>query len=387
MKYALSIFIGIFYLLTLLPSVQMFFSPFPKKSISGIGRIDRRVPKPSTERIFSGKFQKSMENWFTKNTGFWGVFVRTENQINVSLFKQASTTYGNEVVLGKDKTLYRHKYLSDYNRKNLVSLDKLESRARNLKTLQDLLAKRGVPLLFMIAPTKPSFHTPQIPSEHQVLKQRKQGRNYDHFVKLLKQYKVEYLDARKYFLDRLEDYPHGVFAKTGSHWNDIAICDMSRVLLANLEKRIKKNLIDFSCRPIKIKENPLATDTDLLMLLNVWNKKPLLSPVPYPKTKVIKSGGEYYPDLLFVGDSFLFGILRFFDFHKVYRKRNLFFYYRTNMEFPSMRRDVIQRAHINWERDIFSKDAIIVEINESEVQFAGYNFVQDAIEALDPSNI
>ncbi|MCB0323626.1 MAG: hypothetical protein KDD69_08630 [Bdellovibrionales bacterium] len=382
MRLVLFTFILIFYALMLLPGAQYVFDLIPRKSIAGLPWVDRSVPKASVDAILSGAFQHKFETWFTQNMGFWGISVRLDSEVNSRLFKQSTANYAPLVVHGKNKTLYRDQYVEDYNRGNLVAPEELERRAINFKLLQSKLAERGVPVLYLITPTKAALYPENLPESRIVRRRLSKKRNYDYFVQYLDQHGVEYIDAHRFFADRREEYPYGVFATTGSHWNDIAICDVSRLVLDKLREKLGKKLVDFTCRPIKVKPFQVGADQDLLDLLNLWDETPYYVPTPYPQTETIRDGDEYQPDLLFVGDSFLDGLLRFYDWHKVYAERDMFFYYKRNRHYPSNSIRPIYRSALKWEEDIFAKDAIIVEINEAFVQYAGFNFVPDALKAL-----
>jgi hypothetical protein len=157
------------------------------------------------------------------------------------------------------------------------------------------------------------------------------------------------------------------------------------MLLTVIKEKLNRKLVDFSCRPIKVKPFQVGADQDLLDLLNLWDETPYYTETPYPETTVIRDGDEYHPNLLFVGDSFLEGILRFYDWHKIYTERDLYFYYKERKHYPSNSNHRIYRSAIKWEEQVFSKDAIVVEINESFIQHAGFSFVPDAIKALEKS--
>lgn len=380
MRYALAAFIVLFAVLSLLPGFQHFTGALPKKGLSGIV-VHRKFPSFSSQRLLSGEFQREMERWFMQNTGLWGIFVTTENQINFSLFQQASTDYKSSVVIGKNNTPLQREYLEDLNRMSLSGPERLAEQVDRLMELQKALAKNGIGFLILVSPNKVNLY-PELLRDSFILKDRLHlKRNYDYFVELLRQKGVQHIDAHEYFLSHSEEFPHGAFAKSGSHWNDVATCVVTRMLVETMQDYFQKPLRNFTCEPIKVFDVPRATDRDLSRITNLWDPTPLYGPTPYPVTKTLAKGGEFQPRVLFVGSSFLWSVLRFMDYHKVYSKRDMYYYFRTNHAYPSGRRRSINET--TWQKNLLKNNFVVIEINESKVREVGFGFVEEALEALE----
>jgi hypothetical protein len=48
----------------------------------------------------------------------------------------------------------------------------------------------------------------------------------------------------------------------------------------------------------------------------------------------------------------------------------------------NVRREIVTST-LNWERNVFSKDVIIIEANETGLGKIGFGFVEDALKALE----
>jgi hypothetical protein len=109
-------FVAFSVFLLLLPTLQRTMQPFPVHLLSD---VDTKVnqPKWSWDSFRSGRFQKVVDDWLLRGSGFWGDFVAISNTINYWLFNVAPPGYGGVVVVGKDKALFNSMSINDYNGK------------------------------------------------------------------------------------------------------------------------------------------------------------------------------------------------------------------------------------------------------------------------------
>ena len=82
--------ISVFVLLLLLPTAQMTFKPFRLVPLNG-AEIRPERPAFSWHSFISGEFQKQFDDWFSTVLGFRGHLVRSDNQLNFSLFRELSS--------------------------------------------------------------------------------------------------------------------------------------------------------------------------------------------------------------------------------------------------------------------------------------------------------
>ncbi len=381
MRFFSAFFLFVFAMLLLGPAVQMTFAPIPKGRLTGVVQ-PKEPPVLELESFVDGTYQKKVEEWLITRSGLWSYLVRAESQLNYLLFSQLSSNYSHTVVLGKDDFLYEKEYVFGYNRFTSVPDEKLEVLADNLKELQDLLDARGIGFTVLISANKASLYPESIPSSFLDSTGSARKTPYEQLMPKLQQRKVKVLDGQEYFLKRKNTVPYRFFAHSGTHWNDVASCLIASELSSSMQRYFKKPMRNFSCEPVRLKDLPRKPDRDLLAICNLWDQSLLYRPTPYPVTKTLAEPGAFRPKVLIVGSSFVWSLLRFFEYHRIYRESDFLYYYKRKRTYPQLRNRKLDRNAIDWERDVFSNEMIIIEVNEVTVENAGFDFVPDAIAAL-----
>ena len=95
---------------------------------------------PSFRDVIDREIPERIETWLKQNIGFRGTFVKTDNQINFSLFNEFSRSHPRKIILGKDKQLFEEPYIDAFNRISVLSEDEIGKKGRALKLLQERLA-------------------------------------------------------------------------------------------------------------------------------------------------------------------------------------------------------------------------------------------------------
>ena len=142
-------------------------------------------------------------------------------------------------------------------------------------------------------------------------------------------------------------------------------------------------MLELTCEPYRMREAPRDTDRDLLRLGNFWSESSLFRETPYPESKVTHDGTFERPQALFVGSSFVWSLLRFLNKHHITRRNVFYYYYNSLYSFPGKKDAKFNREDVNWERDVFTKQAIVLEINAAVVQSVGFGFLEDADREID----
>lgn len=122
-----------------------------------------------------------------------------------------------------------------------------------------------------------------------------------------------------------------------------------------------------------------GSDRDLTNLTNLWDDSTIDGEIAHPIFHVAAKEGEQSPNILFVGDSFMHTILAIMEHGPMYKSRDLYYYYNTAFKKPENTTVPIDRDAIDWERDIFSKDIIVIEVSQTGIPELGFGFIEDAI--------
>ncbi|MDD5521449.1 MAG: hypothetical protein PHI84_11575 [Kiritimatiellae bacterium] len=373
-------FVVVFFLMLWLPILQSAFHLLPNAALNG---VELKVAPPvfNTANWFNGKFQRKYEKWLSERIGLRSYFVRTYNQIYLSLFRQLPAGKGTQVIIGKDFWLYESPYIRTYNRNGKTPLEKLRTIVSDLKTLQDKMKIRQKVLLLVIAPSKVEIYPEFVPDG--MLESDRQARKteYDRMLPLLDEYGVNYLDVRKIFMEKKESQPYSLFAMGGTHWNYYGAGMIVELIMAKLGQGLGRKLPGIKCRSVNIDRKPFGTDNDLCDLLNIWFPKSITGPQIHPVFD--RQDGEYLPNLLFIGDSFVFTLTDIICRKKLCSRCDIFYYFKRHFTFMNRKKsNVIDSSAIDWEKELLARDAVVIEINEHWLPNIGFGFVKAAISGL-----
>jgi hypothetical protein len=365
----------LFFLLLSLPVSQMYFSVVPERAVGG-DEIERKLEKISFDSFLTSRFQKSFDDWLSQKIGFRGYMVRMDNQINYLAFGELDGGVKTDVVLGSKKMLYQRDYIKSVDGFDLVSLDVLERRVLLLKRLQGFLKSRGKSLVLLISPTKASIYPEYIPAEYRSDLYKGRPTNYQNILPLLKKHKINVLDGQAKFKKQSTEVDYLYFAPSGAHWNDVASCEIASSLLESAATGLGKTLMYFSCSPVKIKKTR-TSDLDLLRLCNLLISDSFQIPAAYPVTKAKKPVGAFKPRIMFLGDSFMWPIIRFIEWHKVYKSIDMLYYYNTVHHFPGGSKFSVQRDKDAWMEMLLKQDLVVIQASVARLNNLFPRFFDD----------
>jgi hypothetical protein len=358
--------------------LQTHLKPVKDMILSGAEQ-KAEIRKPSPSDLVKGKFQNSVEQWLKQNIGFRGFFVKLDNQINYSLFNEFSRNHPRKIILGKNKYLFEEPYVDGYNRKNLVPVQELEAKTSSLRQLQDQLLKRNVNMLLVITPSKATLYPEYIPERYIVRDNLSRQDNYEAMLPILKRYGVNFIDGRQIFLDLKRRSVPLLFTSSGSHWSLYGGYLFTEKLIERIERLLGKRLVHIKCRKIVPSREPIELDKDIARLGNILFTRTLFTEYLYPETYPDAPAGSYRPHILMVGTSFCWNIIPYLESSRVYSRFDFYYYFNTDFSFPGKIQTPIDRDHVNWERDVFTRDIILIEINEIALSEMGFGFIEAAL--------
>ncbi|MBC8082230.1 MAG: hypothetical protein H7Z21_03400, partial [Hymenobacter sp.] len=220
-------------LLLLLPAVQASLNMkiFRRPPVG----FEVALPRPvfSWSAMLAGTYPGALENFATQKIGFRTWLVRPRNQLLFSLFGKSTNS---EILLGKENQLFERDVVRGYlGQLRLVPEDEAAERVRQLRRLQDTLARRGKLLVFAIAPAKPSFAPELLPDSCQTSWGR--PTNYGRYSALLREAGVNLLDFGPVFRGWKAGSAHPLFPPGGTHWSGYGVTRAADTLFRFLEQR------------------------------------------------------------------------------------------------------------------------------------------------------
>jgi len=375
-------------------AVQTVFQPLPESFLYGVFEPIEE-PLLSLDSWWDGRFQRQVqgteqtEGWIDRRVGFRSAWIKTDGQINFSLFREIPTTANpQQILLGKDNWLYEKDYIDNYLGLDAAPQGQLQQFAADLRSLQDELRRRGITMLLVISPSKATHYPEYLPDwiVHQgdALRRRDpdQKSNYEVLRPLLEQQGIHCVDAVERFREEREKQrragqEYRLFPRGGTHWSHYG----ASLIVAEMLKRLKgltgKDLLQLRCEEVSVDCLTTGTDNDLGSVLNIWTPWVTKGPTPHPH--LLGTPGTWSPDVLWVGDSFSDALTELMDKYRVYRRRDSLFLFLRKITYPEGKTSPVDKASFDWQQELLTRDVVIIEINEAQLSDRAYGFVQAAL--------
>ena len=216
------IFIGVFLLLCLLPSLGMLlFGPSPLLA-------NESAVRTPAFRTRDGSFNRDV---LSETTDYIGSrFALRPYLVSARSFlyeKLLHTSAEPQVILGRGGELYFSSTLDDYCGRSL-SDQQLQAAALRLKEIQDCVEEQGAVFLFTVAPNKNSLIPERMPGRYPA---EHDNSNYARLLPLLREQGVHYADLHT----ALSGGP-SLYYRTDSHWTAEGAALAADVLLSALDR-------------------------------------------------------------------------------------------------------------------------------------------------------
>lgn len=371
----------LFSLVLALPLVQMATGFPPDYPLAGVETTATR-PATGWAAWWNGTLQPDFDGWINQRIGLRGWLVRTANQLNYVLFRELPRRSDTQVLLGRDGMLYEKVYVDAYNQSGHRLGKELRNISASTKRLQDRLAADGIAFLLVIAPSKAEIYPEFLPPEADVAGRPARRSNYENFVKYLRADGVNLVDAHELFLQwKTAPGAPRLFANGGTHWNEYGAARVVAEIARRLRAATGKDLPTVEIVGAATNRTIVGEDNDLGELVNLWSGRPLAGPQVHPVVEV--RPGAHLPDVLFVGDSFVFTLTNFMDRLGLYRKRNTYYYYNREYFWPAAPNAPLDKRQLDLLAEVRGRDAVVIEVGEYWLPRVGFGFVRDMLRAYD----
>ncbi|MBN2078702.1 MAG: hypothetical protein JW838_07030 [Spirochaetes bacterium] len=361
--------------------IQTHLRPFGDMVLSG-AEEKKPMSAPTLSGIINGTFQDSVEAWIKQHIGFRGFFVKLDNQINYSVFREFSSNHPRKLILGKDLQLFEEPYIDLYNRVAVADQGDLEKKVTSLKRLQESLRGRNVTLLLIVTPSKTTIYPEYIPDRMVMTKNLDRRDNYQTLLPLLERHGINFIDGRKMFLELKGEGEPQLFPSSGIHWSLYGAYLFTARMIAEMERMSGRRMARIVSRGTVARREPIDLDKDIARLANVLFTRALFTEYLYPVTHTDAPPGAWRPDVLIVGSSFCWNILHYLDAHGVFSPLGFYYYFNTAYSYPGKKRRPIDRERVDWRGEILSRNFVIIEVNEVAIGEMGYDFIETALRNL-----
>ena len=381
MKKFLFISAALFFLFLALPLFQSVTRFPPDVPLTGVENT-ATPPTRSLAAWWNGTLQTEFDAWLTPRLGLRGVFVRTANQINYTLFGELPKRNGTQVLMGRNGVLFEKVYVDAYNQGGGRPEAELKNVSESTRRLQARLAADGIAFLLVIAPSKAEIYSEFLPQTADVTGRPGRRSNYQNIMEFLRQDGVNVVDAHELFLEwKREPNAPKLFANGGTHWNQYGAARVVSRIMEELSRLTGKDLPQLNVVGTETNRIIVDSDNDLGDLLNLWSSRSLAGPQIHPVLET--TPGTYSPDVLVIGDSFVFTLTNWMDRQQLYRKRDTYYYYNRQYFYPEEPNVALDKPQLDLLKEIQGRDAIVIEVSEYWLPRIGFGFVRDLLKAYD----
>lgn len=381
-----------FFLALALPGAGLFFPQLSNQLIWGVEKEQHDVPL-SLETLWEGSYQAQFSDWFSKSFFLRDMAVLSYNQLYLWLFGELSS---DTIVLGKQNHLYHTEYLNELSENALLPQSVLKEFAEQLEKTHHALKERGVEFLVLISASKARVYPEFLPAQFEVTSVKETENSSAKLTAYLKDSGVNFLHTGEQLkqMKSLTSYP--VYPKGGIHWSYSASCEITARLYEKILSLLGQAPFALKCQAGEESLRPNMQDSDIALTSNVWFKSRFFdSHYLYPalKRKVKATDKEQKPRIGIVGSSFSFNLIYYALSAELFEELELLYYFRrldtyqdeikANYNYEPSEMTAIASESFNWEEKVFSKDLIVLEMNEANIRSLGYGFPKALIEYLE----
>lgn len=360
-----------------LPMIQEHYKPFKSKPLNGVNFVTE-FPELSFETFSNGKYQTQLEKYTSENFGFREFVIRLYNQYIWSCYHK---TYSHFLIPGKGNWLFYTEAVNDYYGTEQKKWYKTPENAKDwfdkntklMCQLRNVLKEYDIEFLSFMAPSKPFVYPEHLPEREKDTTTINAMEYYDNS---LTEAGFPHIEMTKWFKTMRDTLPYPVFPNMDMHWQFTAVYGYDSLF------RLMNSLNDFGIPKIKYgKPKPYFDDfqndeATLNLMFPIKNKN-----TDYKLDVEIECNENCRkPKVLFVGDSFIWGLDEHLPWDQLMDDIEILFY--NSSVFKGFDRTKYKKEDINLLRDILRADYVVFYTSGHQWYRASYDFVEEALLAL-----
>ena len=316
-------------ILLFMPLLQGRFQLIPLKPLNG-ATLETEKPQFELESYRSGDYAKQEEAYLSQHFGFREPVVRLYNQYLWSCYKK---TYAHDVMAGKRGWLYTPESVRDYYGTEMqrwqhspeAARQRYDREIRYMNRVREILKENDVELLAFIAPEKSFLYPEYLPDgEHDTTTFNACA----YFWHRLNETGFPCINMTPWFEQMKDTVGYPLIPQTGAHWVFPA------VYAADSLFRFMGDLKGIELPRLKIgtlhESDNHGADNDLEQLLNLT--LPIRKHYGYSPTAeitVVSDTATVKPKVLFIGNSFMWGITNQVPMREVFDDMEFWYYFST----------------------------------------------------------
>ncbi len=356
----------------------------PLAPLEGVS-VAPAAPTWDWSSLRSGATAKSLGNWFDARVGLRSFWVRLDNQINYSLFGEITKrTAGTQLINGPGDWFYEKQYIDYSITPGTWSDQEALKVITRLRRVQDKLARRGIPLLLVIGPSKVETYPEHVPAKVFAGRSPTQvTTNFEHSRQFLRQADVNFVDGPALFTRWKQEGVGDLFARSGTHWSYHSALRIWEEIRTQLNPQLRHPIPDFIVPPAA-PAPPASNDRDLLNLANLLISRPYEHDLPKP-TPVAQHTvpTEDLPRLLWVHDSFGWPLIELIYQANAAQPTESLYYFNSCLRIPGATPTTTDPKQIEWTSFLAPYDAVVLVWTEIAFDFDSCGFIEALDNGLD----
>lgn len=320
----------------------------------------------------SASYQPKKEKYLNDTFGFRSLFVRINNQIALSLFREV---HAFSVIFGKENYLFEENYIKAWYGADFIGSDSIATRIAKLKFIQDqLLARYHKNLMVIFAAGKGSFYPEYFPD---YISYPKGPTNYEVHVRLAGEAGLNIIDFNRWFLDNKLKSPYPLYPRYGIHWSLYGASLVTDSILTYIEDIRGIDVPSLSWDRVELKKAQ-KDDYDMGYGLNLLFKLHR-DKMAYPVLKFESDTGKTKPSVLVIADSFYWSLFKL-GITRSFSTSDFWFY--NKQIYHSVMGPPIGTDQVSLWEQIQSHDIIILMATEANLPGFGWGFIDQVYHLL-----
>ncbi len=334
--------------------------------------------------VRTGATFRAFETWYDERAGLRNFWVRLDNEVTYLCFDEATPhKTGTQVVIGEHDWLFERQYVDHAVSPGQNRTAQVEQAVRHMRSVQDKLARRGIPFLLIIAPSKVEVYPEHVPPAYFGGRRPEEiFTNYERYKSALVAAGVNLYDGPQVFQEWKKAGQRGLFSRAGTHWSYAAALQVLQEVRARLNPLMRHPLPPFVVQK-QLKEPAQLTDADLISLLNLLDDFPFNHDQPYPVLAPQQSVPvDQLPDILWVHDSFGWPLIELVYNANAARPTESLYYFEGLYRIPGGIRSDTDLRTLDWEKFMAKHDAVVMVWTEIAFEYLGWGFFETVDEHL-----
>ncbi len=360
-----------------LPMIQEHYKPFNIKPLNGVN-YKTEFPDFSVKTLSENKFQTQLEKYFSENFGFREIVIRLYNQYIWTFYHK---TYSHFLVPGKGNWLFYTEAVNDYYgteqkkwyKSSEDATDWFDKNIRLMCQLRNVLKMYDIEFMSFMAPSKPFVYPEFLPDR---IKDTTTINAIEYYDKGLTEVGFPHIEMTQWFKTMRDTLPYPVFPNMDMHWQFTAVYAYDSLF------RFMNSLNNFGVPKIKYGvPQPYFNDyqndeATLNLMFPIRNKN-----TDYKLDVEVECDENCRkPKVLFVGDSFIWGLEKYLPWDEIMEDVEIFFY--NSSVYKGFNKKSYKKEDINLLREILKADYVVFYTSGHQWYRATYDFVEEALLAL-----